>query len=283
MVQEAKSPITATSSAQELTATCTPTGNQQTFPLLKQIMPTISSENYKKLQTRLYSESVALTESFGRMFNSLFQSLSDRDISIKKIVANLKAFGAFSPVYKGENQPLLRDELYADRLDLARADIDDIKLIILDYCSFFNYRLVSSLVASLGTTDDKIQFEKYEAEFKEYARRRIYECPSEFGKLNNTNAILTIKLDSHYEQCSLNQLKLLETDFCKILNTSNMNLCHVTSGCMQLTFQLPWFVQNEVFPLSQEQEEKLAELHVHRVICGYYHFTVTVHTMCMYT
>ena len=237
-------------------------------------MPGASSESYEKLQTRLYSESVSLIESFGRIFNSFFQSLSSRDISIKKIVANLKAFGAFSPVYKGENQSLLRDELY--RLDLDTADIDDIKLIVLDYCSFFNHRLISSLVASLGTGDDKQLFEKYEAEFTEYAKRRIYECPSELGKSTNTNAILTIKLDSHYEQCSLNQLKLLEADFCKILNISNLNLCLVTSGCLQLIFQLPWFVQNEVFPLTQEQEEKLAVLHVHRVTCGYYHFTVKV-------
>ena len=120
-----------------------------------------------------------------------------------------------------------------------------------------------------------------EAEFKEYAKRRIYECPSELGKLNTTNTILTIKLDSQYEQCSLNHLKLLEADFCKILNISNLNLCLVTSGCMRLIFQLPWFVQNEVFPLSQEQEEKLAELHIHHVARGYYHFTVKVHT-CTY-
>ena len=237
-------------------------------------MPGVSSESYEKLQTRLYSESVSLIESFGRMFNSFFQSLSSQDISIKKIVANLKAFGAFSPVYKGENQSLLRDELH--RLNLDTADIDDIKLIVLDYCSFFNYRLISSLVASLGTGDDKQLFEKYEAEFTEYAKRRIYECPSELGKSTNTNAILTIKLDSHYEQCSLNQLKLLEADFCKILNISNLNLCLVTSGCLQLTFQLPWFVQSEVFPLTQEQEEKLAALHVYRVTCGYYHFRVKV-------
>lgn len=277
MVQETKSPTTATSSAQVLTATCTPTGNQQTFPLLKQTMPTVSSENYEKLQTRLYSESVSITESFGRMFNSFFQSLSDRDISTKKIVANLKAFGAFSPVYKGENQPLLRDELHPDKLDLATADIDDIKLIVLDYCSFFNYRLVSSLVASLGTEDDKRQFEEYEAKFQAYAERRIYECPSELGKVNSTNAILAIKLDSHYEQCSLNQLKLLQADFCKILKISTLNLCLVTSGCLQLTFQLPWFVQKQIFPLSKVQEEKLAALHVLHISCGYYHFSVKVH------
>ena len=257
---------TVTSSVQALT-TYTPTGTQQIFPLLKR---DISSENYRKL----YSESVSLTESFGRMVNEFFQSLSSRDVSIKKIVGTLKAFGAFSPVYKGENQSLLRNELH--RLDPNTADIDDIKSIVLDYCSFFNYRLISSLVASLGTEDDKQLFEKYEAEFIEYAKRLISECPSELGKLITSNAILTIKLDRRYEQYSLNQLKLLEADFCKIFNISNLYLCLVTSGCLQLIFQLPWFVQNEVFPLTQEQEEKLAALHVYRVTCGYYHFTVKV-------
>ena len=257
----------------------TSAGTQQTFPMLKRTISGLNSENYEKLQTRLYSESISLTENFGRMFNNFFQSLSDREVSIKKIVANLKAFGAFSPVYmyEGGNQPLLRDELHTDRLDLATADIDDIKMIILDYCSFFNYRLLSSLVASLGTENDKRQFEKYEAKFKEYAKRRIYECPSELGKLNNTNAILTIKLDSHYEQCSLNQLKLLEADFCEILHISNLNLCLVTSGCLQLTFQLPWFLQKLIFPLSPKQEEELTALHVDRVVCKYYYFPVKVH------
>ena len=67
--------------------------------------------------------------------NAFFRSVRERDISIKDIVGNLKAFGAFTPIYKGEYQPLLRDEL--NGLHLARADINDIKLIVLDYYSFF--------------------------------------------------------------------------------------------------------------------------------------------------
>ena len=251
----------------------TPTEAQKTFPLLQDMVPSISSEDFKKLQTQLYSESVSLTETFGRMFNNFFKSLKDRGITVEEIVADLKAFGAFSPVHK-ENQPLLREEL--ERLDLATTSIYEIKSIILDYCSFFNIRLFSSLVVSFGTEDDETQLEKYKVEFNQYAKRRIYECPSELGKLNTTNAILTVKLDSQYEQCSLNQLKLLEADFCKILNITNLNLALVTSGCLRLTFQLPWFVQKKIFPLSKEQEEKLAELRVVGVICGHYHFTVKV-------
>ena len=39
---------------------------------------------------------------------------------------------------------------------------------------------------------------------------------------------------------------------------------------MQLTFQIPWFVKWEIFPLSEEQKEMLVALHVIRVTCGYY-------------
>ena len=73
---------------------------QWIFPLLKNTG--MSSEQYEKLQTRLYSESVDLTGKFGVMFNAFFRSVRERDISVKDIVGNLKAFGAFTPVYKGE-------------------------------------------------------------------------------------------------------------------------------------------------------------------------------------
>ena len=229
----------------------------------------MSSEQYERLQTRLYSESMELTGKFGVMFNAVFQSLSRQEISIKKIISNLKAFGAYTRVYKGENQPLLREELSC--LNLAEADIDDIKLIVLDYCSFFNFRLLQFLIEALGTPMDKQKFERYENEFNEYAKRRVFECPSEYGEPSDTSqANIFIKLDEHYERCTLNQLKLLETDFCEILNITNLKLCSMSKGCLQLTFQVPWFVKRKIFPLSKQQKEMLTARHVTRVTCGYY-------------
>ena len=164
----------------------------------------------------------------------------------------------------------MRDEL--NGLHLARADINDIKLIVLDYCSFFNFRLLKFLIEELGTATDKQKFEQYEKEFNEYAKRRIFECSSELGEPSNgtSQANIIIKLDHHYNQCALNQLKLLEADFCKILNITNLKLCLIAAGCLQLTFQVPWFVKREIFPVSEEQKEMLAALHVIRVTCGYY-------------
>ena len=120
----------------------------------------MSLEQYKKLQTRLYYESVELTGKFGVMFNTFFQSLREQIISIKEIAGILKAFGAFTPVYKGEYEPLLKEEL--NSLNLAKANIDDIKIIVLDYCSFFNFRLLKFLIDSLGTAIDKLKFEQYD-------------------------------------------------------------------------------------------------------------------------
>ena len=235
----------------------------------------MSSTDYEKLQTRLYLESMALTEKFGDTFNTFFESLRKREIPIKRVVADLKAFGAFTPVYKGENQPLLREEL--NSLDLNKADIDDIKLIVLNYCSFFNFKLLTHLVKALGSANDNQQLALYTSNFNEYAQRRVFECPSEYSRPNDiSQANIIIKLDDHYERCTLNQLKLLEGEFCKILNITDLKLCNVKPGCLELTFQVPWFVQEQVFPLSEEQKEELEALHVVSVTSKDYFFSVQV-------
>ena len=198
--------------------------------------------------------------------------MSDRKIPIKKIIANLKTFGAFTPIYKSENQPLLKDDLSKLKLETTEIDMDDIMSTVTDYCSFFNYRLLSFLVEKHGTLEDKELLEKYEKEFSEYAQRRVFECPSEFGEMNKKLTNLVVKLDDHYEQCTMKQLWLLEADLCKIFGVTNLNLRLLRPGCLQLIFQLPFFVQKVIFPLSKEQEEKLLALHVLRVDCEGYHF-----------
>ena len=140
--------------------------------------------------------------------------------------------------------------------------MDDIKITVHDYCSFFTYKLLTHLTTQLGTPHDKEQLQLYEQEFNEYAKRRIFECPSEVSEMKETKSNLVMKLDDQYNDYTLNKLRLLEADLCKMLNITNLKLCQVTSGCFQLTFQLPTFVQDRVFPLTPRQEKKLVELHV---------------------
>ena len=249
-----------------------PSKMELSFPLLKSHC--MKTEDYEKLEARLYHQTLTIMEKFAYTFTNFFQSLSDREIPVKVLVAYLKTYGAFTRIYKGEYQPLLRDEF--GKLNLETADMDDLMMIVTDYCSFFNFRLLSYLVGKYGKPSDHEELERYEEEFAEYSKRRIYKCPSEIKPINEECANLVLKLDHSYEQCCLDHIKLLEFDLSTIFDISNLNLCRVDQGCLQLTFQLPLFVQEAVFPLSREQEEKLKALHVLRVDCGDYHFSSDV-------
>ena len=234
----------------------------------------METELRRKVDARLYYEALSIMEKFFFTFTNFFQSLSDRGIPVKELVAYLKTFSAFAPTYEGEKQPLLRDEL--GKLNLETADMDDFMLIVTDYCSFFNFRLLSYLVKEYGTLSDQEELERYEEEFAVYSKRKIYESPSEIGILDEKRASLVVKLDHSYEKCSLNKIWLLEVDLCHTFGVSYLNLCQVDQGSLQLTFQLPFFVPEAVFPLSKDQEEKLKALHVLKVDCGDYHFSSDV-------
>ena len=55
-----------------------------------------------------------------------------------------------------------------------------------------------------------------------------------------------------------------------------MRLCqiHAEEGCIQLTFQVPLFVRQKIFPLSKEQEKALEAMGVTKLTHGEYQFLV---------
>ena len=56
-----------------------------------------------------------------------------------------------------------------------------------------------------------------------------------------------------------------------------LRLCQIDRGCFELTFQVPSLVQQEIFPLSREQEMALEEEGVVKLKCGKYHFLSKKH------
>ena len=82
-----------------------------------------------------------------------------------------------------------------------------------------------------------------------------------------------------YEDFTVKELNKFEYRLSKIFCVSPqsvLRLCKVEEGCLQLIFQIPSFVQQEIFPLSFEQEEALAAADVIRLTCGEYKFSVKV-------
>ena len=165
--------------------------------------------------------------------------------------------------------------------------IEEAMAIIGDYCSFFNYHIVELIIDILGTTNDKESLSNYKKEFSEYARRHVYECPSELGTVTTGDAELFMTLDETYDSYTVSSLQLFVRKLAEILKLSSdagLKLCRIELGSLKLTFQIPLFVQKDIFPLSIDQKRALAGLGVVHLSCGDHHFTnkVGIHTFILY-
>ncbi len=140
-------------------------------------------------------------------------------------------------------------------------------------------RAIEHIIDCLGTDEDKQRMLSYKKAFSQYIKRRVYECPTEFGSLNDDDCTIVVKLDKSYDDCTADQLIILENKLCDIFNISQhgvLRLCTVEQGCYELTFQAPSFVQGVIFPLSQQQEAALKDLKVIWLLCGEYEFSAYV-------
>ena len=261
------------------TGSPTPTSITISFPYLK--VSGLSLEQQERLRIRLCVESEDIVSKFGHLHSRVYESLCERNVPVDKLVTHLLSLGAFDPVHKESQKPAL--ETFFQELRNARS-IEDVLYIIRNCISFFNYHVIEHIVNELGTDQDRTELQSYEREFDEYSKRRIYECPPVYGPMSNADhADLVVKLDSVYEKFTVKELKKFEYRLSRIFCVSPqsvLRLCQVEEGCLQLIFQVPSFVQQEIFPLSSEQESDLAAEGVIRLTCGDYQFAAKV---CCYT
>ena len=214
---------------------------------------------------------------FWRLRSTVYESLREQNIPVDRLVGHLLSLRAFDPVYKDSQKPVLQTFFR----DLRSAGtIEDVLFIIRDYFSFFNYHVIEHIVDGLGTDQDRAEFQNYEKEFEEYSKRRLYECSPVYGPMSNADhADLGVKLDSVYEDFTVKELKNFECRLSRIFCVSPqsvLRLYWVEKGCLQFVFQVPSFVQQEIFPLSSEQESALVAEGVIRLICGDYQFVAKV-------
>ena len=245
------------------------------FPYLN--VSELTPEQKERLKIRLCVESEDIVRKFAHLRSRVYESLCVQNISVSKLVTHLLSLGALDPVSKECQKPLFLT--YSQELRNA-GSIEDVLWVIGDYFSFFNYHVIEHIVIELGTDQDRVELEKYKNEFDEYSKRRIYECPRDYGPMSKTDhANLVMKLDSEYENFTVKELKKLECRLSRIFCVSPqsvLRLCQVDKGCIQLIFQVPSFIQQEIFPLSSEQEMSLAVEGVTKLTCGSYQFVAEV-------
>ena len=184
--------------------------------------------------------------------------------------------GAFGPVFKEPQVPLF---CHCFKKLKAADTIYDIFLVLNDYYSFFNYHIIEHIIKELGTMNDKAKLLEYIKKFNQYAKRRAFECLPEFGPVIDTShaADVFVKVDLYYNNCTVVQIDRFRHKLNEILHVSSqdiLRLCRVDKGCFQLMFQVPSFLQHEIFPLSREQEKALSAKGVIKLTCGEYQFLV---------
>ena len=216
---------------------------------------------------------------FQELVSAIIESLGIQNVSLDKLVSHVMTLGAFKPVFREPQVPLFQ---YCFE-ELKSADtIPKVFWVLKDYFSFFNYHIIEYIIKALGTAEDKAKLQKYKKDFNQYAKRRIFECQSEFGQTSDADhADIFVKVDAQYENYTVAEIEVLRHKLSEILRVSSegvleegvLRLCRVEKGCFQLTFQVPSFVQHEIFPLSREQEKALKAEGVIKLTCGEYQFT----------
>ena len=214
---------------------------------------------------------------FQQLFSAVYKSLCEQKVPVDTLVTHLLSLGALDPVSKQSQKPLL--QTFFQELQNA-GSIENVLWVIRDYFSFFNYRVIEHIVNGLGTDQDKVELKDYKKDFHQYSKRRIFECPPVYGPMSNADHTdLVLKVDSAYDQFTVEELDNFEYKLTRIFGVSPqsvLRLCQVEEGCLQLIFQVPSFVQQEIFPLSSEQERALAAEGVIRLTCGDYQFAAKV-------
>ena len=233
----------------------------------------VTPERQQVLRTRLRTESKRINMQFQYLVSSTLTSLQKQCVTVCDFLPHLMTFGTDEPVLKGSHAPVFDQRLS----DLEKTEnISEVFMGLKDYMSFFNYHLIEHIINVLGTEEVKTELKKYKTNFQQYAKRRVYECPPQFGPVSKVgHADIIVKVDSRYENYTLAEIEDFSQELSDLLGVSSrgvLRLCWVQKGCFQLTFQVPSFVKEELFPLSREQERALAAEGVIRLTCGEYQF-----------
>ena len=236
----------------------------------------LSKKERRALEVQLDGECKKIEIKFGTLVFRTKESLISQNVSVKKLASCLIDLKTYKAVYP--NKPVL-----FHRLDdiLNAKDIDEVFLILSDYRSFFNYHIIEYIIDMLGTIEDKERLCTYKEELKYFLKRRIFECPENVCKQldGDYKEDLVVKIgQSQYEtELCMMEISSYQQTVSDILglNIVSLLLCHITKGCVQLTFQIPYFVvaDGKTFPLDSKQMDALKANGITSLKCGNFDWT----------
>ena len=234
----------------------------------------LNPEEKQQCYEKVSSKSQEMMYKFQNLFSATRKSLRREMVTATALIQHLECLGSIMPTFKDTGLSPLRHR----RSELAKLEnVDDVMSVVKDYCSFFNYHMLEHIINEFGTSLDQENLAAYKKDFEIYAQCCVIKRPLEVGKMIEKGfSNMFVTLDDSFNDCTLSHIYVFVNNIRKALNISSdvtLKLCFITLGSMKLTFQLPHFMQQDLFPLSPKQEQSLAELGVVDLSCGDYQFT----------
>ena len=241
------------------------------FPHLD--MGKLSEQDRLTLRRKLLKDSDDIISEFSDLVDYTIKSTTSR-VSVMKLSNRLNNLGSYRPTHNPK--PLLQNQL--DEIKRAE-NVEEVFSVLGDYYSFFNYGIIEKIVSWFGTQEDKKRLEAYKEHFKIFCKRRTFECPSKiFGNpVNEGKTNLVVKVEESWYPThgfSLDNVLRFCNSLSEILEVESdtLYLCQINKGCVELLFQVPSFVEEDIFPLTMEQQRSLASMGVPRLTCGHYSY-----------
>ena len=208
--------------------------------------------------------------SMRRRFGSLFTKTRDsveKRIPIVKFAGSILALGAYDPAPK-DRDPSLLDE-HREEIKCAKS-ISKIFIILVPYCNYLNYELLEYIIILYGTKGDKQRLKSYKEELCNFCKLPLSESGIDSGGDNTKQESFSVKLNAH-ENITYKDLLQIREKIAEILHVKLAALIidHMDPGYVQLTFRIPKFLAQEIFPLSNDQKSALSrDASVIRLECG---------------
>ena len=238
----------------------------------------LSSSEQEELEAMLDDDVREMKRQFGYLVTKTRDSVEER-VSVGNFATSILALGAYEPAPEERDQSLLDEH----REEITRAEsISEIFNILSPYWNYLNHEILEYIIKLYGTSDDNKRMKSYNEELQNFCKRRIFELPLPETGNSNGNALspkqkkFSVKINV-CEDITCKELLRIRKRIAKVLHVklATLIISCVDAGCVQLTFLIPKFVAQEIFPLSDEQTSALhKDVSVVRLECGDYVFEV---------
>ena len=235
----------------------------------------LSTSEQEELKEMLDDDVRNMTHEFGYLVTKTRDSIEER-VSVGTFATSILALRAYEPAPEERDRSLL-DE-HREEINRAKT-ISEIFNILCPYWNYLNCELLEYIIKLYGTSDDAERLASYCEKLREFCERRIFEVPmpeSATATGDSKQKKFVVKLNVH-EGIKCKELRRIKGRIAKILyvKVAALIIVSVDPGCVQLTFLIPKFIAQEIFPLSHEQASVLSkEAAVIRLECGDYVFEV---------